>query len=157
MKIHPDQIEGVQPEQTQRKNKAKTPGQAFGDILNQEVAKGDAPAAVQNIVPPQIVNPLIATEASSGVQRIDATSTAVAGQVESILDKWDSYAETLANSEAGLKSAYGTLDEISNEVIALKNEQPDLAATHPGLKAIVDELDTLTATERFKFNRGDYV
>jgi len=155
MKIHPDQIEGVQPEQTQRKSKTKQSGQAFGDLLNQEVAKGDAPAPAQGLVPPQIVNPLIATEAASGVQRTDAA--AVTGQVESILDKWDSYAATLAGPQAGLKSAYGTLDEIAAEVTTLKNERPDLAASHPDLQSIVDELDTLTATERFKFNRGDYV
>ena len=157
MKIHPDQIEGVQPEQAHRKNKANKPGQAFGELLNQEVAKSDASAPTQGIAPPPIVNPLIAAEAANGVQRMDAATTAVAGQVESILDKWDSYSATLAGSQGGLKSAYGTLDEIANEVTALKNEQPDLAATHPGLQSIVDELDTLTATERFKFNRGDYV
>ena len=154
MKIRPDQIEGVQPEQTQRKNKAKTQGPAFGDFLNQEVAKGTAPAAAQGIAPPPIVNPLIGTQATAPVQRIDADNTAVTGQVESILDKWDNYAAALAGPESGLKSAYGTLDEIAADVDALKNGQTDLA---PGLKSIVDELDAMTTTERFKFNRGDYV
>ncbi len=78
----------------------------------------------------------------------------MAGQVESVLDKWDNYAASLAGSESGLKSAYGTLDEIANEVAAIKESQPNL---DPGLKSIVDELETLTATEQFKFNRGDYV
>lgn len=156
MKIHPDQIEGVQPEQTQRKNKANQPDRAFGDFLNQEVAKND-PAGVQGVMPPPIVNPLIAVEAADSVQKTNAASGGVVGQVESILDKWDSYAATLAGSQSGLKSAYGTLDEIDGQVAALKNGQPDLAASHPGLQSIVDELETLTATERFKFNRGDYV
>ena len=153
MKIHPDQIEGVQPGQTQRKDKATQPGNAFGDLLNQEVARGDTPAT-QGAVPPPIVNPLIAAKAVSGVQRMDANTAQVATQVESILDKWDSYATTLAGSETGLKSAYGTLDSIVNEVATLKAEQSDMA---PGLKSIVDELETLTAAEQFKFNRGDYI
>ena len=157
MKIRPDQIEGVQPEQSQRKDKAQQPGQAFGDLLNQEVARGDAPAGTQGAVPPPIVNPLIAADAVSGVHNADATADRVTGQVESILDKWDSYAETLSDTDAGLKSAYGTLDDIAEEVAAINSEQPDLAQSHPGLKAIVDELETLTAAERFKFNRGDYV
>jgi len=157
MKIRPDQIEGVQPEQTQRKDKAKQPGQAFGDILNQEVARGDQPAMTQGVAPPPIVNPLIATEAAAGVQRVDAVGGQVAGQVESILDKWDNYAASLAGPEAGLKSAYGTLDEIAGQVASLKAEQPNLGSSHPDLKSIVDELETLTATEQFKFNRGDYV
>jgi len=154
MKIRPDQIEGVQPEQAQRKNKADKSGQAFGELLNNEVAKGDSPAAASGAIPPPIVNPLIAAEAANGVQRPDAAANAVAGQVESVLDKWDSYAATLAGPQAGLKSAYGTLDEIANEVAAIKEGQPNL---DPGLKSIVDELETLAVTERFKFNRGDYV
>ncbi len=153
MQIRPDQIEGVQPEQTQRKNKAKQPGQAFGDFLNQEVAKGDVPQAPAGIMPPPIVNPLIAAEAAAPVQKT-APGATVAGQVESILDKWDNYAATLAGPQSGLKSAYGTLDEIAGEVAAIKQGQPNL---DPGLKTIVDELETLTAAEQFKFNRGDYI
>lgn len=154
MKIHPDQIEGVQPEQSQRKNKANAPGQAFGDLLNQEVAKGHSPQ-VQGVAPPPIVNPLIGVQATQQVAPAGADAGAVAGSVESILDKWDSYAADLAG-EGGLKNAYATLDEIASDVAAIKEGQPDLAATHPGLKSIVDELETLTATEQFKFNRGDY-
>ncbi len=156
MKIRPDQIEGVSPEQTQRKNKAQQSGQAFGEFLSQEVAKGDAPAATQAMAPPLIVNPLIAAEAMSSVQSVDSGAASVAGQVESILDKWDDYAANLSGSGSGLKSAYGTLDEIANDVATLKSEQPDLAS-QPGLKSIVDDLEAMAVTERFKFNRGDYV
>jgi hypothetical protein len=155
MKIRPDQIEGVQPEQSQRKDKAKQPEQAFGDLLNQEVARGDAPAAMQGATPPPIVNPLVAAGAVANVS--DVTAERVSGQVESILDKWDNYAETLSGTDAGLKSAYGTLDDIASEVAAIRSEQPELGQSHPGLNAIVDELETLAATEQFKFNRGDYV
>lgn len=157
MKIRPDQIEGVQPEQSLRKDKAKQPGQAFGDLLNQEVARGDASAAMQGAVPPPIVNPLIAAGAVSSVQSVDDTAVRVTGKVESILDKWDNYAESLGDVDTSLKAAYGTLDDIAEEVAALKSEQPGLGQSHPGLKAIVDELETLTVAERFKFNRGDYV
>ena len=132
MKIRPDQIEGVHPEQTQRKDKAKQPGQAFGDLLNQEVARGEAPAGVQGLMPPPIVNPLIAASAVAGVQKTDATADRVTNQVESILDKWDSYSAKLSDTQAGLKSAYGTLDDITGEVAALKSEQPGLAQSHPG-------------------------
>ena len=149
MKIHPDQIEGVQPEQLQRKNKANQPGHAFGDFLNQEVAKG-TPDAAQGVAPPPIVNPMIATEATTPTSS-DAGQAAV-GHVEAILDKWDNYAATLGDTGSGLKSAYSALDEIAGEVAAIKDTNLE-----PGLKSIVDELETLTATEQFKFNRGDYV
>ena len=150
MKIRPDQIEGVQPEQTQRKNKTQQSGQAFGDILNQEVAK-ETPAA-QGVAPPPIVNPLLNVQATAATR--SGGNEAAVGQVESILDEWDSYAAALADPESGLKTAYGTLDRIADDVAALKEDQPDL---DPGLKAIVDDLETLAATEQYKFNRGDYL
>ncbi|WP_319582989.1 hypothetical protein [uncultured Pseudodesulfovibrio sp.] len=155
MKIRPDQIEGVQSEQTQRRNKAQQSDSDFGDLLNQEVARGEQ-IAPQSVAPPLIVNPLLAASQVAAVQPVSEDGAQVAGQVESILDKWDDYAATLADPEAGLKSAYGTLDEIADDVASLKAEQPDLGTTHPGLKSIVDELETLAATEQFKFNRGDY-
>jgi hypothetical protein len=153
MKIRPDQIEGIHPEQTQRKPSAK-PGQAFGEFLNQEVAKGSTHAAA--VPPPLIVNPLLAAGALDKVSSVDTAGPAVSGQVESILDKWDAYAATLQNPEAGLKEAYGTLDQIAADVAAIKADEPNLGSTHPDLQSIVDELDALAATERFKFNRGDY-
>ncbi|NDV18834.1 hypothetical protein GO013_05295 [Pseudodesulfovibrio sp. JC047] len=154
MMIRPDQIEGVRPEQTQRKDKVHQTGNAFGDILNQEVAREDSPAKTQGAAPPPIMNPLIAAGSVGAVQPTPDTATHVTGKVESILDKWEQYTATLAGPEGGLKSAYSALDEIAGDVAALKNGQTELA---PGLKSIVDELETLTATEQFKFNRGDYV
>jgi len=155
MKIRPDQIEGVQPEQSQRRDKAKQSDVAFGDLLNQEVARGEK-TIPQSVAPPLVVNPLLATGQIAAVQPVSEDGVQVADQVESILDKWDDYAATLADPEAGLKSAYGTLDEIAGDVANLKAEQPDLETSHPGLKSIVDELETLAAAEQFKFNRGDY-
>ncbi|WP_285906557.1 hypothetical protein [Pseudodesulfovibrio pelocollis] len=156
MKIRPDQIEGIQPEQTQRKSPV-APGQAFGDLLSQEVAKGTTAVAAQAPPPPLLVNPLLATGALSASQQVDGTAEAVADRVESILDKWDSYAATLQSPGASLKDAYGTLDQIAAEVQSVRTDSPDLASRHPGLQSIVEELDTLAAAERFKFNRGDYI
>jgi len=153
MKIRPDQIEGVQPEQTQRKTPAAS-GQAFGDLLSQEVAKGTTAAAAP-APPPLMVNPLLATGTLDAAQQVDGD--AVADRVESILDRWDSYAATLQSPGASLKEANGALDEIAAEVTALKAESPGLGSSHPGLQTIVDELDALAAAERFKFNRGDYI
>ncbi|MEF2232117.1 MAG: flagellar assembly protein FliX [Pseudodesulfovibrio sp.] len=150
MIIRPDQIEGVSPEQTRRQNKAQESGQAFGDLLSQEVSKGQAQAT--SVAPPPMVNPLLNVQAMNQVQATD--DSGVTGQVESILDQWDNYAATLADPDSGLKTAYGALDRIADEVAALKEGSTDLA---PGLKSIVDDLETMTAAERFKFNRGDYL
>lgn len=150
MKIRPDQIEGVSPEQVRRQNRAQQSGQGFDDILSQEVSKSGTQTA--NIASPPVVNPMLSLHAMQSVQPAD--NGGAAGQVESILDQWDDYAAALADPEGGLKNAYGALDRIADGVAALKEGQ---AGLDPGLKSIVDDLETLAATERFKFNRGDYL
>jgi len=149
MKIRPDQIEGVSSEQI-RRQRTQQSGQGFGDILSQEVSKGETQTA--NIVAPPVVNPMLSLQAMQSVESTDESGAA--GQVESILDQWDDYTAALADPEGGLKNAYGALDRIADGVAALKEDQ---ASLDPGLKSIVDDLETLAATERFKFNRGDYI
>jgi len=78
--------------------------------------------------------------------------------VENVLDKWDQYAQNLqgAGGETNLKQAYGVLDDIDGTVQQLKSDNPDLAEKYPTLQGMVSELEAMTATERIKFNRGDY-
>jgi len=149
MKIRPDQIEGVSSEQTRRQTQTQQSGQAFGDLLSQEVSKTQTQAA--SVAPP-MVNPLLNIQAMNQVQATD--DSAMTGQVESILDQWDNYAATLADPGSELKAAYGALDKIAGDVAALKEGATNMA---PGLKSIVDDLETMAAAERFKFNRGDYL
>ncbi len=161
MEIRPDQIEGVQPDSTtQRKDSTTQSDSAFGDILSQEVAKGEASTSAESVAPPVFVNPLLGTEAVSNVESVESISTdtsAVAEEVDSILDKWDDYTAALGDSDTGLKTAYSALNQIADQVANLKSEQSDLSESDPELSSIVDELEAMTATEQFKFNRGDYV
>jgi len=161
MEIRPDQIEGVQSgSTTQRKDSTKQSDSAFGDILSQEVAKGESTTCTECATPPVFVNPLLSTEAVDSVESVESVSTepaSVTEEVESILDKWDDYTAALGDSDTGLKTAYSALNAIADQVASLKSDQSDLSESDPELSSIVDELEAMTATEQFKFNRGDYV
>ncbi len=163
MKIHPDQLEGVRPDQTTRTDRGVQTGAAFGDILNQEVAQSNAQTAKASaVLPPP--GGLGALGSLLGVQSVEATTpvtkaeNAIMDTVASVLDKWDQYARDLqgASGEANLKQAYGVLDDIDGTVQQLKGDHPDLAEKHPALQGMVSELEAMTVTERIKFNRGDY-
>lgn len=155
MKIRPDQIEGVRPEQKKPADRVKQPQQAFGDLLNEEVSKVSKSQQTQGLAPPPIVNPLLQTQATQAVEKVGAYEQGAISQMENLLDKWDDYADKLGN--AGLKEAYGALEGISGEVSRLKEQYPDMAEKNPGLNAVVNELDAMATAEQFKFNRGDYV
>ncbi|WP_022661152.1 flagellar assembly protein FliX [Paucidesulfovibrio longus] len=158
MKIHPDQIEGVrQSQQQQQADKAKQTTKAFGDVLGQEVAKtGEASSAsgVMSLAPLAGVNPLLNVQAVQQVQSVDTEQAAA--KVDDVLDRVEDYAAKLrgvAPDGSGLREAHAALQDMQGQVDGLK----DVAKNQPGLQSIVNELDVLTRTEQFKFNRGDYL
>ena len=160
MKIHPDQIEGIrQAQQQERTNRTGGAAAGFEDILGQEVSKGAEYGADQGGVAasgaaslsPQ-VSPLWALNQVGGVESDEALTPEE--QVESVLDGFDAYAESLrAPGGTGLKDAYAELEGIEATVADLKQSVP----ADSGLSGLVNELDVLASTEKFKFNRGDYL
>ena len=79
--------------------------------------------------------------------------------LDSLLSDWEEYAGQLEDQadSLDLKDAYKKLSRIGGEIERLKAENPDLAQKNPGLKSLVDDLEVLSVTETFKFNRGDYI
>ncbi len=165
MKIHPDQLEGVRPDSAPQTNRVKPPSTAFGDLLNQEVAKSDTQTAKTSatLPPPGGLGPLGALIGTTGVEAVAPAAPqaekTIMDKVESLLDKWDQYAQNLTSApgQANLKTAYGVLEDIDGSVQQIKGENPDLAQKHPALQGMVSELEVMAVTERIKFNRGDYL
>ena len=77
--------------------------------------------------------------------------------MDTLLAKWEDYADTLAADSGGdsLKQAYGVLENIENGVRQLKEDLPE--GLSPDLGSLVNEMEVMTVTEKFKFNRGDYL
>jgi len=163
MKIHPDQLEGVRLDPTTQSNRGTQTGTGFGDLLSQEVAKSGTQSASSTApLPPP--GGLGALTALIGAQEVEATTpvtsaeNAIMDKVDSVLDKWDQYAQNLQSTadSASLKQAYGVLDDIDGVVKQIRGDNPDLAEKFPALQGVVSELEAMTVTERIKFNRGDY-
>ena len=80
-------------------------------------------------------------------------------QASGTLDLWDSYAKTLGSSSSGagsLRDAYALLQGIDSQVAQLKQGTAGVRGQNPGFDSLLNELEVMTATEKFKFNRGDY-
>ncbi|MHC1700436.1 MAG: hypothetical protein AB9900_05570 [Humidesulfovibrio sp.] len=164
MKIHPDQLEGVRPDSAPQTNRVKPQGAAFGDLLDQEVAKSGAETAKTSapLPPPGGLGTLSALLGATTVESVapaPKAEKAIMDTVENLLDKWDQYAQNLQSGSGAvnLKKAYGVLEDIDGTVRQLKGENPDLAKEHPALQGMVSELEVMAVTERIKFNRGDYI
>lgn len=79
-------------------------------------------------------------------------------QASGTLDMWESYVGTLGDVGKGgsLRDAYALLQGIDGQVNALKENTAGLRGQNPGLDTLVNNLEVLATTEKFKFNRGDY-
>jgi len=161
MTIRTDTIEALNQQQEQARAKRQSSAGGFGELLSQEVEKSESQAdAVGSAPPPGALSlgALLAAEATPAAETISDAEQNAMDNIDSILGKWENYADRLKSSqpEEGLRQAYGVLESISSDVQDLKETMPVLGADSP-LNSLVNELEILTVTEQIKFNRGDYM
>ncbi len=80
-------------------------------------------------------------------------------QTSGALDMWDSYTQKLRtpSNDGNLREAYNLLEGIESQVSSLKASNKRTLEQNPDLASLVNELEIMSATEKIKFNRGDYI
>jgi len=162
MKIHPDQLKAIEQEQAKSK-RAQEADKGFGDMLAREIGKsGETTSAQASAVPPPgagVSSMILATQTVAGTGENSDSGQTVMESLETLLDEWENYAARIQepSQRLNLRQANGMLESIEHGVASLKDKYPGLEKDHPGLKAMVDEVEILAVTERIKFNRGDYI
>lgn len=142
MKIHRTILDHIAAEQSQRQTR-KPVAADFQAHLARELDK----AAFRPDMP---------AEGQGAVGEVDKARTTQA--LDRALGDLERYARRLEGADPAmdLKEAYEVLQRISRTVDELRK-----GAAEPGgdplLRSMVDELNVLTVTETFKFNRGDYM
>lgn len=163
MKINNDLRIALDEAQARRKNEPAVEGfeALLADKLGQ--SQGVAPGVdaeqmkLRGLVPGMLNMPVEKTPAEFA-QSSTIAMQELAVQIDSLFSEVDEYADQLRDSaEGSLKNAYSSLQGLSERLAAFKAGNPGLAETDPQLSAMVNELDVLTTTEMFKFNRGDYL
>ncbi len=166
MDIRTEQLEALLKQQEFQAKKSTTAtseaGEGFATTLEQ-VALGGAENDVKTAPTPpgaqaSIVGQVLLVDAENisvdGVMTDDAAYAEASG----VMDKWESYVNTLRNPREGnLRDAYNALEDVASHVQTLKQQSAPLLEQNTNLAGIVNELDILTTTEKFKFNRGDYL
>ncbi len=163
MKVRTDVMTPLEQQELERARKCDETGK-FDEMLAQEVQKATpqqqgSAEAVSSLSEVAAAGQLQAVQTTAPVENLSATERTVMENIDSLLSKWENYAQTLSMPEAdeGLRQAYGVLEKIHDQVLQLKAAAPNLESRSPSLKSMVDELEILTVTEQFKFNRGDYL
>lgn len=153
MKITPEQLAALQ---LQQKNTARSlSGEGFAQTLAQELNSGtpvQSGSALSSAVPVAGLDQALQT----AMLRKPSEQT-VMNKMDMLLTQWEKYSQTLGTSQGSLREGFTLLTDIRHNIQAVKD---DLAGNpHVGekLQNMVAELDILTTTEEFKFNRGDYL
>ena len=162
MKIQTDQLTALR-QTTEQSRGTRESSDAFAAILAKETGSTSEAQSTGLAAPPLSSLAGIDLASLQGVASTDAVADiteqerAVMNNMDTLLAKWEDYADTLAADSGGdsLKQAYGVLENIENGVRQLKEDLPDGAS--PGLGSLVNEMEVMTVTEKFKFNRGDYL
>jgi hypothetical protein len=167
MKIQTDQTSVLGVQENQSSTSKTGSGASFQGVLAQEVEKtlasssesSDASATSALSAKALGVSSMLAVEETAQLETVSETEQKVMEHIDSLLDKWENYAQALKAPSEGedLRQAYGCLEDIQSEVQELKGASPNLGVDNPNLQSMVDEIEIMTVTEQIKFNRGDYL
>lgn len=170
MKIQTEQLDSLFKQQELLAKKPAGPAQQdFGTTLAKELGFGAGAKTSGTLPLPGSQNAVVgqmllgATENTAApATDMEATLQQALQQASGALDTWDSYVGALqqagtTGTQATLRDAYGLLQGLDGQIAALKQGAQPVLGQNPGLANIVQELDVMAATEKFKFNRGDYV
>lgn len=170
MKVRSDKSGGVKGTDQGGARKARRADAEFGKLMADRVTEAPAGQGLSEVRESATTTRASAADAIAalgGVQAVESVQAVsptsqereqVMDKIDDVLTEWEHYAETLTR-ETNLKRADGVLDRIAGEVGDLKRRMDDEGAqgiSTEELKSMVDELEVLAVTERFKFNRGDY-
>ncbi len=170
MKINNDELERVllarQLQQPRASGLKSSDGQGFEGILAKQMGESTASGAS---------SASLGLEALAGSARLASLNLAVMSGSESLdangddaslalldenlaglLDGLDGYAQNLGGT-ASVKDAWSALSGLDQSLAEARQTLGRLSKPDPTLESMVKELEILSATEKFKINRGDYL
>lgn len=154
MKITPEQLAALQLQQ--QKNIARsTSGEGFALALNQEMNLG-TPVQSGTAIPTAM--PMVGLDQAVQAAMLQtSTEQSVMNKMDSLLSQWENYSQTIGTPHGNLRDGYTQLAAIRENIQEVKGHMAHSPAHETMLQSILEELDILTTTEEFKFNRGDYL
>ena len=167
MEIRTEQVQALLQQQEQvAKRQTSGTDAGFTALLANQMEL----AATQNTVRPDsvsgtglqagMVGQMLLASAENASPTANSTAPSMQqlfSQTSTALDMWDSYVAKLGDARStSLRDAYSLLDGVDQQVSSLKQQAGSALSQNPQLASIVNELEVLTATEKFKLNRGDY-
>jgi len=162
MKIQNEQLQALQ-QLAESKTKKSAAG-GFDALLAEELGETGALGQAVSEQPTSALGSLLGlsgvapVETAVGVSEEDAALAAVAQSIDSMLNGLEEYADAVAAPQgADLRKAYGILQGLDSNLLALRDQLPDIETRHEGMASLLNEISVITRAETVKLNRGDYL
>lgn len=138
---------------------------SFDSILTSQLGSDTAREPVSSILAEKagqaglIARMLLGDTGGDGAQDSEtALFDAAFAQASGTLDLFDSYALSIGNGgNADLRQSYSLLEGIDSQVRALRQSTTALRGKNQDFDTLLNNLEAMAVTEKFKFNRGDYM
>lgn len=154
------QIDSLQRTQEHKNTQPRT-GDGFEGLFARELGQEQATQTRQPSLRADLslVNTLQMDNAADASQNLreDATLQQVMTQVDGLLDNWDAYANQLSEGNPQLRNAYNVLQDMEQSLGQISSTMQNMKGQYPALNDTLNEIAVMTTTEKFKFNRGDYL
>jgi len=141
------ELQSTQTNKTQKENSVD-----FAKVLNEQFKIQEASA--KGIEMPTSSNRSISGLSSMESIALGDIPGALLTSMEGTMDIFTAYTKSLITDK---KSAWAELDNVSVNLNSLRKSNPDLAVRNPEMDTMLNEMEVLATTEKFKFNRGDYI
>jgi len=162
MKVRMEELNALL-QQEQAAQHAKSKGEGFEAMLAKELRQPGGgmqgtqpplPGAQAGIIGQMFLEPLDQAESANPLE--DALQLSLQ-QAYGLLDSMNAYVNALSApvADSSLKAIYPLLEGLEQQMGSLKQGAIS-EEKHAGLASLINELEVLTTTEKFKFNRGDY-
>lgn len=160
MKISNEQLQALQAPEARRKPSGAMEG--FEDLLAQQMITDTAQETTSAMDPQMLLRGALPVSplgtAGAVPAALQGTAAEMAARMEGMFSGMDDYARQLASDDpAALRGAYSQLERTGADIASFRAAFPNMETEQPELAAMVNELDVLRTTEKFKFNRGDYL
>lgn len=155
MEINTQQIENLlKTQEQQAQRKLGETGQDFGAILSTRLAAdgGSEITPVAGAGQAEMISRILLDNSSLDSNALNSAFDQASGA----LDLWDNYTRTLGQDQSSLRDAYSILEGIDSKIAQLRHDTAAMKIRHSGLDEMLNQLEILATTEKFKLNRGDY-
>lgn len=150
-----------------------TVGEGFEGLLAQQtlqvgqkgsratVGAGADPESLRALADPmRLANISLATLSGVDEAALDGSDEALVesltGGLNATLDGFDKYAANL-NGSTSLKDAWSALAALESNLKGMRQDMGKLSQPDAELDSMLNEMEVMAATEKFKFSRGDYL